>query len=442
VSAVGRASESPWAPYEPDAECPWNLRRVVHLHRRAGFGASAAELERDLGQGFEPSLTRFLEGKRTVGVPASFATTSSLLVEGALAANDPARLAAWWLWRMLLGPDPLGERLTLLWHDHFATSQLKVMDLAAMQRQNELFRRHARAPFAQLLHAVVGDAALLLWLDAQSNRKEHPNENLARELMELFTLGEGNYTERDVKEAARALTGLSVTAEKAVHFAPSNHDDGEKTILGRTARFDADLLLAHLAAQPATAVRLARRLCAQFLREELATEEVVLALAAELCAHELDLGHAVAVLLRSRLFFSEANLGGVVLGPARWIVAAVHGLGLLEPAPSTLLLAEWCARLGQKLFYPPTVFGWDGGCAWITSGTLLGRARFAQELSGGALTGGVDPLAQFTPSGDLETELAHVFLGASHADPSAAASHPEPARRVARFLASPPAQLG
>ena len=434
--------DSAWAPYEPAASAPWSLRRVVHLHRRAGFGASAEELERDLADGFEPALARFLAGKRGVGVPESFVSTSQLLVDGALAANDANRLAAWWLWRMLVAPDPLGERLALLWHDHFATSQLKVMDLAAMQRQNDLFRRHARAPFAKLLGSVVKDSALLVWLDAQSNKKQHPNENLARELMELFTLGEGNYTEQDVKEAARALTGLSVTAEARVHFAAQNHDDGEKTILGRTARFDADLLLAHLVGQPATARSIAWRLCTLFLREEVTTEEVVRSLAAELVAHELDLGYAVALVLRSRLFFSDENLGGVVLGPAQWIVGAARGLGLSDPAPSTLALAEWCARLGQKLFYPPTVFGWDGGRAWITSGTLLGRARFAQELATGGLTSGADPLARFARADTLESELARVFLGAASGAKSPSGPHEAPARSVARFLASPAAQLG
>jgi len=440
MRAVGK---SIWAPYAPDASAPWNLRRVVHLHRRAGFGASAEELERDLAEGYEPSLTRFLAGKRTFGVPESFVTTSQLLVDGAIAANDAARLAAWWLWRMLVSPDPLGERLALCWHNHFATSQLKVMDLLAMQRQNESFRRHGRSPFAKLLTSVVNDSALLVWLDAQSNRKEHPNENLGRELMELFTLGVGNYGESDVKEAARALTGLSVTAESRVHFAEKNHDDGEKTILGRTARFDADGLLAHLVAQPATATRLARRLCALFLREELASDALVASLADELRAHELDLGRAVELILRSRLFFSDANLGGVVLGPAQWIVGAVRGLGLVEPAPSTLALSEWCARLGQKLFYPPTVFGWDGGRAWITSGSLLGRARFAQELANGTLSSkAADPLAKLAGSGDLERQLARVFLGDERVSTAPATTREERTKTVARFLASPAAQLG
>jgi uncharacterized protein (DUF1800 family) len=286
---------------------------------------------------------------------------------------------------------------------------------------------------------VVKDAALLVWLDAQSNRKEHPNENLARELMELFTLGEGNYGEGDVQEAARALTGLSVTAGQRVHFAPKNHDDGEKTILGRTARFEVDGLLAHLVDQPATARRLAWRLCTLFLREELCSPEVVESLAQELRAHELDLGHALALVLRSQLFFSEANLGGAVLAPVPWMVDAARALELFEPAPSTLLLAEWSARLGQDLFYPPTVFGWDGGRAWITTGSMLGRARFAQELTGGTLMpAGADPLRALKSSDSPARELARVLLGDENAPVGGADT---PARLVARVLSSPAAQL-
>ena len=143
-------------------------------------------------------------------MPAEFESTSALLADAAVAANDPARLKAWWVYRMLFGPDPLTERLVLLWHDHFATSNLKVNDLALMRRQNDQLRECARDPFGKLLRGAVREPALLVWLDAPANRKGHPNENLARELMELFTLGVGHYSEADVKEAARALTGWIV----------------------------------------------------------------------------------------------------------------------------------------------------------------------------------------------------------------------------------------
>ncbi len=156
-------------------------------------------------------MDRVLAGtSRTQGILPEFAATADLLGDAAALGGDSHRLQAWWLFRMLFTPDPLTERLTLLWHNHFATSQLKVEDVDAMRRQNETFRRHGRGPFGDLLRAMLCDPALLGWLDASSNRKGKPNENLARELMELFTLGAGHFSERDVKEVARALTGRTV----------------------------------------------------------------------------------------------------------------------------------------------------------------------------------------------------------------------------------------
>src|SRR5207247_582229 len=140
------------------------------------------------------------------------------------------RLKAWWFYRMMFGPDPLGEKLTMMWHNHFATGLAKVQDLAAMRRQNDRFRKLAHAKFGELLNAAVREPALLIYLDAPANRKGHPNENLARELMELFTLGVGNYSEADVKEAARALTGWTVNEGQFIEVA-ERHDSGMKTIL-------------------------------------------------------------------------------------------------------------------------------------------------------------------------------------------------------------------
>src|SRR5262245_57800028 len=199
-----------WEPYQPDEKAPWTLRRVVHLHRRAGFAAAWGELQRDLKDGPTASIDRLLAGKSVLQAPAEFASTADLLADHSVSNGEPGRLKAWWVYRMLFGPDPLGERLALMWHDHFATSNAKVRDLSAMRRQNDLFRKHGRAPFAELLNAAVRDPALMVFLDAPANRKGHANENLARELMELFTLGIGHYTEADVKEGARALTGWSV----------------------------------------------------------------------------------------------------------------------------------------------------------------------------------------------------------------------------------------
>jgi uncharacterized protein (DUF1800 family) len=292
---------------------------------------------------------------------------------------------------MLFTPDPLLERLTLLWHDHFATSQLKVEDVAAMRAQNETFRSHARGPFGELVRAMLHDPALLAWLDAPSNRKGKPNENLARELMELFTLGVGHYVENDVKEAARALTGRSV-AQGRFLARPESHDDGEKTILGKTARFDGDSLADHLLAQPAVADRLVWRLCATFLGEGVADAKARGELAERMHRDDLHIGRAVATILRSELFFSERNLHGRVSDPVGFVIGSARAVERFNPPPSTLLLAEWTGRLGQELFFPPNVGGWPGGRSWLTGRAVVARANFAAALAAGRLSSDATPL--------------------------------------------------
>lgn len=304
------------APYRPGAGNPWNRRRVVHLHRRAGFAASWPEIERDLKEGPEASIARVLEGKVHPDAAAKgFSAVSTELADAAITTDEPDRLKAWWVHRMLCGPDPLAERLTLLWHDHFATSNAKVNDLSAMRTQNDLFRALARAPFGELLNAVVRDPALLVWLDAPANRKGHPNENLARELMELFSLGIGNYTEADVKEAARALTGWTVV-DGAFREASDEHDAGEKTLFGRKAAWTGSDLVQALVEMPATSLRLARRLCGLLFGETGLDETAVRSLAAGLREHGLDVAWGVGTILRSNAFFADANIGTRVLGPS------------------------------------------------------------------------------------------------------------------------------
>jgi uncharacterized protein (DUF1800 family) len=353
---------------------------VVHLHRRAGFAATWGEIQRDLKGGPDKSVDRVLAGKsRADGVPEDFESTARLLADAAVASNDPERVKAWWIYRMLLGPDALGERLTLLWHDHFATSNAKVNDLAAMHRQNEALRELARAPFGAILERMVHDPALLGWLDAPSNRKGHANENLARELMELFTLGIGQYSEDDIKEAARALTGWTVR-DGEFAFNASQHDEGDKTIFGRTADWTGDDLVKSLLDKPATAHRLAWRLCGALMGERAVEPSAIDALAEGLRAHDLDIGWGVATVLRSRAFFADANLRTRVVAPVEFVVGSARALEIFDPPPSTLVMADWAARQGQDLFYPPNVGGWPGGRGWLTSRALIGRANYAAAL--------------------------------------------------------------
>jgi len=380
--------KSAWTPYRPGTPAPWNLARAWTLRRRAGFAATWNELKRDLADGPKAVVSRMLAGTgRTEGVPADFESTAVLLGEAAAGAGDADRLQAWWLYRMLFTPDPLAERLTLLWHNHFATSQRKVDDVAAIKRQNDTIRRHARGPFGELLRNLLRDPALLVWLDSPANRKGKPNENLARELMELFTLGVGHYSEPDVKEAARALTGRTI-AQGQYLFKTENHDEGVKTILGKTDRFDGDKLADLLLDQPATAHRLAWRLCQRFLGENVADDTAVTELAGRLRSDGLHIGRGVETILRSELFFSERNLHARVSDPAGFVVGTVRALERFGRPPSTLLLSEWTGRMGEELFFPPNVGGWPGGRSWLSGRAVVARANFAAALVEGRLNAG------------------------------------------------------
>ena len=379
------ALPSRWRRYEPTADAPWNMRRVVHLHRRAGFAATWAQLRRDLAEGPEAAVTRALSGDaRLQRPPEQFEQIADQIGDAAVIAGSPERLKAWWFYRMLFTPDPLGERLALVWHNHFATGNQKVADVGMMRRQNDIFRALGRAPFQELLSAVLHDPAVLVWLDAPSNRRGRPNENLARELMELFTLGAGNFTESDVKEAARALTGWHVRDGQFLKC-PEWHDDGEKTILGRKGNFDGDNLLRILTEHPAAARRLVWRLCATFMGENVADASAIEELAIGLRRHDLNIGWAIETILRSNLFFAEANIGTQIVDPAPFMIGTIRALGLLDPPPSTLVLAEWIRRIGQDLFYPPNVGGWPGGRTWLTTRTIVARANFANALVRGDL---------------------------------------------------------
>ncbi len=451
---------SPWAAYRPSDAAPWNLERAWTLRRRAGFAATWVELERDLAGGPGPAVDRVIAGEcRIDGVPADFARTAVLLGDAAAGSSDPRRLQAWWLYRALFTPDPLGERITLAWHDHFATSQRKVDDIVAMRQQNEIFQRLGRGPFGDLLHEMLRDPALLIWLDAPANRKGKPNENLARELMELFTLGVGRFTETDVKEAARALTGLAV-AQGTWQLRTAVHDDGEKTILGKTARFDAHSLADQLLAQPAAADRLAWRLCATFLGEGVADASAQAGLADQLRRDGLHVGRAVETILRSTLFFSPKNLHARVADPVGFVVGSVRALEQFAPPPSTLLLAEWTGRLGQELFFPPNVGGWPGGRRWLSGRGVVARANFAAALALGRLGvgttapdlsalaarhgRGADPIeairyfAQLLNGRPIEQPLAGSLWQAA----AGTGSDPERLNRaVAQLLARPESQL-
>lgn len=370
-----------WRPYEPSRREPWDIPRIVHLHRRAAWGATWREIERDHAEGPEAAVGRLLD---PVTVSNDGLKRAEQLSELAVDRQQPELLKAAWITRMWHGPDPLGEQLTLMWHNHFATSNLKVRDVGAMRGQHDALRRLARAPFGDLLYAIVSDSAMLIWLDADSNRNGKPNENLARELLELLTLGEGNFREIDVRECARALTGWTVDAGQP-HMDASLHDGDVKEVLGKRGRWHLADLTRILVEHPATSRRIAWRLCDHFLGPGGAPDEAIRSLADRLHASRLDVGKAVSVLLRSRGFFSKDQLASRISPPASFAVSTARVLEVYRDGLAPEVAAGWMRVLGQDLFYPPGVGGWPGGRTWISATSMIHRARFALGLSNGTL---------------------------------------------------------
>jgi uncharacterized protein (DUF1800 family) len=374
-----------WDRYQRSADAPWDLKRALHLHRRVVFGACRSEVLRDLQDDPQAGVTRILNGTcRSAGTPAEFDNLAQSIGLSAVDSGSAERLKAWWLFRCLVSPRPLEERLTLMWHNHFATSNLKVNNLQLMKQQNEILRRYALSPFGDLLSAMAHDPALLQWLDAPSNRAGIPNENFARELLELFSLGIGNYSERDIKEAARALTGWTVRQGKFRSLVET-HDSASKSILNQAGNWDGDDLVRIVLEEKSCARRLAWRLTNEFCGEHVVSATALNELALGLHTHQLDVRWGVETILRSSLFFSDENIQSRVADPVSFLLVPLRGMECWQTPPSTLVLAEWLSRMGQDLFYPPNVGGWAGGRAWLSSRTVIARANYATSLATGQL---------------------------------------------------------
>ncbi|MEF9443584.1 DUF1800 family protein [Burkholderia sp. MS389] len=301
-------------------------------------------------------------------------------------------LRAAWVNEMVATPSPLTERMTLFWHGHFTSGQDKVPYPQTMAAQNALFRREALGNFGTLLHAVAKDPAMLQYLDGASNRKGRPNENFAREVMELFTLGEGHYTQYDVTEAARAMTGWTVDPD-TLRFAvrPDWHDAGDKTILGETGPFDGDGFLDVLLKRPGTARFIAGKLWREFVSD--APEPGALdAIAERFRTSGYDIRAALAALWSTDAFWDPRNRGVLVKSPAEFVVGSVRLFDVAYGDPQ--MLADTVRTLGQNLFYPPNVKGWPGGALWINSTTLLSRKQFVEQLFRATETAGMRPPAR------------------------------------------------
>ncbi|HYY89086.1 MAG TPA: DUF1800 domain-containing protein [Chloroflexota bacterium] len=345
--------------------------QVAHLLRRAGFGATEAELDEYAALGFASTVERLLNYEQ-VDDSAVEERLASLQLD--LRNGEQAKYA--WLVRMLYTRRPLQEKMTLFWHTHFATALSKVRNPQLMLQQIQLFRDDALGNFEQLLQRVTRDPAMLNWLDNRQNRKGAPNENYAREVMELFTVGIGAYTDADVKAAARAFTGYTLARDGQFTFDAKQHDDGDKTFLGETRNWDADDVLATLVRHPATARFLTSKLFRYFVYDN-PSEGTIERLAGTFRSSGFDMRAVVRDILTGPEFLSPAAVRGQVKQPVELVIGVLKTLNVQAVGPD---LPQVTRRMGQDLLNPPDVSGWKGGDGWISATTLLERFNFADRL--------------------------------------------------------------
>jgi len=412
----------------PLSEADWNYSRAAHLLERAGFGGTPAEVERlaemtpeqavrylidyeaiDVSRlpGFEPSgiyprgftyisIYQVLDELRLSGTSLGVSSRPRPPLDFQPAIDEfytllwselgeMRRAAQWWAECMLLTPRPLEEKLALFWHNHFATSQQKVLGYEFMLKQIEMLRRLAVGNVRDLLIGIAQDPAMLIWLDNKDNIKGQPNENFAREVMELFSMGEGQgYTEADIREMARAFTGWTLTKgdtlQNPAKFIddPQKHDDGVKSFLGATGSFNGYDAIDIILKQPAPPRFLTGKLYRYFVREDM-SPDLNEKLAELLRERNYELKPVLKTIFLSRDFYSDRSLGALIKSPVTLLVSTYRKMGLYS-IPGIPDFNETTLTLGQSLFFPPNVAGWAGGRTWINPATLLARSNFIETL--------------------------------------------------------------
>lgn len=395
-----------------------------HLLSRTGFGAAPAEIARLARLDHPASVRQILDGVRTTPVtaPPEFVTQPRPDWAAYYQSRDESRrqefqrlrrleqadLRAWWLGEMLATPSPLTERMVLFWHNHFVSAADKVTAADLMWRQNQTFRQHALGDYRQLLRAMVADPAMLRYLDGAQSPRQAPNENFAREFFELFTLGEGQYSEDDIREAARAFTGWRVSeASGQARFERNGHDDGVKTILGRTGPWMAEDVVDLVLARPRAAEFIVAKLWQEFVSPTPDPAELR-RISALFRDSRYNLRVALQALLTTPTFTNPNNRGTLIKSPVDLMVGAARSFEL--NAGQTRALGEALRRMGQNLMTPPNVRGWPGGETWITTQTLVERRNGLASLLAGRFE---------TPS-----DAEHFTSGARALDPFVASHRP------------------
>ncbi|MEP6696963.1 MAG: DUF1800 domain-containing protein [Pseudonocardiales bacterium] len=419
---------------------------LAHLYRRAGFGARPDQLDAAVAAGYPATVERLL---RALSAGAPGATSPPKLDEGryrrakdaskeqkrAMAKarrTQAASLVTWWLDQMARAEEPLTEKLTLLWHGHWATSIQKVKSAGLMLRQNETLRAHAAADFRVLARAMVRDPALLVWLDGPKNKATLPNENLSRELMELFVLGIGHYSEDDVREAARALTGWRIDKATGVaSLRPAGHDNRPKTVLGQTADFDDQSLVDLLLAQPASAPFVAKLLWRRMVSPADPSPAVLARLLAAYGPGR-DVTALVRAVLLDPAFRSATARHALVKQPIEYVVGTLRALRL----PAGPEVAVTLRGMGQVPFAPPNVGGWPSGSVWLTASSAQARVGFAGWA---ARQADLSALSRAVPAARIDgvARLLSVDAWTPRTRNALAAASTDPQRLLTLALASP-----
>ncbi len=414
----------------------WDAAAVAHLLSRAAFGATPLEVQRFAAMPLAKAVDALIDDARSAALPAKpkwvrepwintervwADTTDEQRLENHRAAgrryrDEAEELRAWWLDQMIKTTGPLREAMTLFWHGHFTSAYNKVFMSQPFYHQNVLFRQQALGNFRTLLGAILTDSAMMMYLDMEDSDRKQPNENLARELCELFTLGDGNYKEKDVREIARALTGWTLDAPPGANiprgkevpptfrgatrdgivakFIPERHDDGTKTILGQTGAYGVKEVADLLAAQPATARLIARKLIHFFgaIDPQGALQTRMAQAFTANAKSETQMAAVLRVLLSAPEFYTAEARGAQIKSPVRLLVGACRQLKLeVEPTPN---LAYFVGAMGQHLFDPPNVKGWSGGRNWLNAGTMATRMHIGEVLLDSEQLAGLEPLGR------------------------------------------------
>lgn len=354
---------------------------AAHLLRRAGFGGTPAEIERLVQLGRERAVDYLLDYEQ-IDDSAMEQGLQQYIQSQNLDLTQFRPIQVWWLYHMIYTRRPLLEKMALFWHGHFATAIKKVAIAPLMLQQNQLFRRSALANFEAFVVAVAQDPAMILWLDNNTNIKDSPNENFARELFELFTLGirdpitgQPRYTEQDIKEAARAFSGWTIRRGQ-FYFNASQHDYGQKTVLGQTGNWNGDDIVRFACAERSTGRFIAKKLW-KFFAYENPESQIIEELAEVYFAKQYSIKAVLRVLLLHEEFYSERARFAAIKSPIDLVVGAMRQL---EAGYNIRALPLFLASMEQDIFNPPDVSGWDGGLKWINTATMLVRYNFANAL--------------------------------------------------------------